>query len=180
MAISMFPGASANRPLWGWLSGKLKSVPHRRWNCLRDLGGAGARPCHDAGGSFRFRFCRKLRAVRWRCDPGLGFEQGAFVPPRSPSPPAAPPPKLSFLAFMDLFTEAEQLAIAGVAMMEVSTKLWYDRAVGAQFIDLADERVAVGLTRLSRQMGACNGFSFAVFHSPRRRCWPSHRRKPER
>lgn len=56
--------------------------------------------------------------------------------------------RLSFLEFMDLFTEAEQLAIAGAAMTDVATKLWYDRAAGAQFIDLGDERLAAGLQKM--------------------------------
>lgn len=58
------------------------------------------------------------------------------------------PVKLSFLEFMDLFTEAEQMAIAGAAMADVATKLWYDRAVGAQFIDLGDARLSAGLQAL--------------------------------
>ena len=57
----------------------------------------------------------------------------------------APAPRLSFLQFMDLFTETEQLAIAGAAMTDPATKLWYDRAVGAQFIALDDPRLATGL-----------------------------------
>lgn len=70
----------------------------------------------------------------------------AVVAAHDPSA-AAPPPSvhLSFLEFMDLFTEAEQIAIAGAAMADVPTKLWYDRAVGAQFIDLADARLTAGL-----------------------------------
>ncbi|KPH79308.1 hypothetical protein [Bosea vaviloviae] len=70
----------------------------------------------------------------------------AVVAAHDPSAtPATPAPRLSFLEFMDLFTEAEQLAIAGAAMTNVATKLWYDRAVGAQFIDLADARLTDGL-----------------------------------
>lgn len=67
----------------------------------------------------------------------------------SPPPPGPKPSsKLSFLEFMDLFTEAEQMAIAGAAMTDVATKLWYDRAVGAQFIDTGDERLAAGLEKM--------------------------------
>jgi hypothetical protein len=58
------------------------------------------------------------------------------------------PPRLSFLEFMDLFTDTEQHAIAGAAMTDVTAKLWYDRAVGAQYIDLTDARLAVGLQML--------------------------------
>lgn len=60
----------------------------------------------------------------------------------------AAPARLSFLQFMDLFTEDEQLAVAGAAMTDAPTKLWYDRAVGAQFIDLGDERLAAGLQKM--------------------------------
>jgi len=59
--------------------------------------------------------------------------------------PVIPPSRLSFLEFMDLFTNEEQLALAGAAMTDAPTKLWYDRAVGAQFIALDDERLAEGL-----------------------------------
>lgn len=55
------------------------------------------------------------------------------------------PIRLSFLEFMDLFTGDEQLALAGAAMTDPPTKLWYDRAVGAQFIDLSDSRLSVGM-----------------------------------
>lgn len=70
----------------------------------------------------------------------------AVVAAHDPSATLEPPaPRLSFLEFMDLFTEAEQLAIAGAAMTDAATKLWYDRAVGAQFIDLADPRLTAGM-----------------------------------
>lgn len=70
----------------------------------------------------------------------------AVVAAHDPSAiPSAPAPRFSFLEFMDLFTEAEQLAIAGAAMTDAATKLWYDRAVGAQFIDLTDARLTAGM-----------------------------------
>lgn len=59
--------------------------------------------------------------------------------------PSVPALRLSFLQFMDLFTDEEQLALAGAAMTDAATKLWYDRAVGAQFIALDDARLAAGL-----------------------------------
>lgn len=65
----------------------------------------------------------------------------------------APDVRLSFLEFMDLFTEDEQLAIASAAMTDVATKLWYDRAVGAQFINLEDPRLEAGFQVLvNRQL----------------------------
>jgi hypothetical protein len=72
--------------------------------------------------------------------------QGYAAPP--PIEMADVKPPLSFLQFMDLFTEDEQLAIAGAAMTDAPTKLWYDRAVGAQFIDLSDERLIAGMQAL--------------------------------
>lgn len=54
----------------------------------------------------------------------------------------------SFIEFMDLFTEQEQLAIAGAAMTDVTVKLWYDRAVGAAYILLTDPRTIVGVGEL--------------------------------
>lgn len=57
-------------------------------------------------------------------------------------------PKMTFLEFMDLFTGAEQLAIAGAAMTEAAIKLWYDRALGASYIAIDDARLAAGLQTL--------------------------------
>ena len=66
-----------------------------------------------------------------------------------PMPTAAPAPlRLSFQQFMDLFTVEEQIALAGAAMTDAATKLWYDRAVGAQFIDFSDPRLAQALQAL--------------------------------
>lgn len=79
---------------------------------------------------------------------GMTYADGEFGPIPEPEPEEQEAPRLSFLEFMDLFTEDEQLAIAGAAMSDVSTKLWYDRAVGAQFISLDDSRLAVGLQAL--------------------------------
>lgn len=75
--------------------------------------------------------------------PGWVQGEDGFAAPDAPVPVRRT--RFSFLEFMDLFTEAEQLAIAGAAMTDVATKLWYDRAVGAQFIDLADARLIGGL-----------------------------------
>lgn len=76
-------------------------------------------------------------------DIGATYEAGEFTSP----PPVPMPPKrqFSFLEFMDLFTDDEQLALAGAAMADAATKLWYDRAVGAQFISLDDARLTAGL-----------------------------------
>ena len=61
----------------------------------------------------------------------------------------------SFLEFMELFTDEEQLAIAGAAMQSVQVKLWYDKAVGANFILLSDQRTIDGVN----QMAAAGLFS---------------------
>lgn len=79
---------------------------------------------------------------------GWRYNGATFAEPLPQAPSPVLPRStsgLSFLEFMDLFTEAEQLAIAGAAMTDVAVKLWYDRAVGAQFIDVGDERLASGL-----------------------------------
>ncbi|NBJ13190.1 hypothetical protein [Microvirga arsenatis] len=63
---------------------------------------------------------------------------------------ASDPPKrrFSFLEFMDLFKEPEQLTLVEASMTFPAIKLWYDRAVGAQFIDLDDPRTEAGLQKL--------------------------------
>lgn len=63
-------------------------------------------------------------------------------------PAAAPSTHLSFREFIRLFTKDEQLAIVQAAMTDAPTKLWYDQAVGAQFIDLGDADLAAGLDAL--------------------------------
>jgi hypothetical protein len=66
------------------------------------------------------------------------------------NPPAepAPPPSFTALEFLDLFTEAEQLAIVTAGLQNAAVKLWYDRALAAQFITIADPRTAGGLAAL--------------------------------
>ncbi len=62
--------------------------------------------------------------------------------------PATPPPQLTSLEFLDLFTEVEQLAVATAAMQSAQVKLWYDRTLAAMFITLADPRTEAGLDAL--------------------------------
>jgi len=66
------------------------------------------------------------------------------------SPPALPAParQLTSLEYLDLFTEAEQLAVATVAMQSPTVKLWYDRMLAAQFITNDDPRTEAGLAAL--------------------------------
>jgi len=63
---------------------------------------------------------------------------GAYVPP-------ALSPILSPLQFISRFTDAEQLALAQAAMMQAPIKLWYDKLLAAEFIDLTDVRVTSGV-----------------------------------
>ena len=62
--------------------------------------------------------------------------------------PPAPPKQLTSLEYLDLFTSAEQLAVATAAMENAAVKLWYDRMLAASFITLADERTEAGLDAL--------------------------------
>ncbi|MGO4672998.1 hypothetical protein AB4Z40_08870 [Bosea sp. 2YAB26] len=104
-----------------------------------------------AGVSVDDAFHPVIAATIRSCGPNV--EQGWIVDGQTLK---APPPQsfdpmpltLSFLDFMDLFTEGEQLAIVGATITDAPTKLWYDRAVGAQFIDYADPRLAAGLQAL--------------------------------
>jgi hypothetical protein len=56
--------------------------------------------------------------------------------------------QFSFLEFIELFTEEEQLTLVEASMTLPAIKLWYDRALGAQFIDLDDPRTEPGLQKL--------------------------------
>lgn len=62
--------------------------------------------------------------------------------------PPAPPKQLTSLEYLDLFTSAEQLAVATAAMENAAVKLWYDRMLAASFITPADERTEAGLDAL--------------------------------
>lgn len=68
------------------------------------------------------------------------YDPADLVPPR----PRRMPP----LAFFDLFTDAEEQAIATVALQSVDLFRWYNRATAAQEIDLDDEQTIGGLAAL--------------------------------
>jgi hypothetical protein len=70
------------------------------------------------------------------------------VPTRVYSVVAKPAPRWSFLEFMERFTQAEQEAIAGAAMVNVQVKLWYDKAVGAKEIIADEPRTVSGMAAL--------------------------------
>lgn len=74
------------------------------------------------------------------------LEAGGVPLPPEPAPLVAL--KLSSLAFLDIFTEAEQIAVAGAAMSNVQAKLWYDRTLAAEYIDISDPRTKGGLEAL--------------------------------
>lgn len=74
-----------------------------------------------------------------------------FEDPSLLDEPAADAPaerRFKSLEFLDLFTEAEQLAIVQASMQSAPIKLWYDRALAASFVTIADPRVSSGLTAL--------------------------------
>lgn len=53
------------------------------------------------------------------------------------------------LDFLDLFTEAEQLAVVQASLSNAAVKLWYDRVLAATYITLDDPRVETGLAALT-------------------------------
>lgn len=71
-------------------------------------------------------------------------EAATFV---SPSPSVAP--RFVPLEFLDLFTEAEQLAVVQATLSNAAVKLWYDRVLAATYITLDDPRVETGLAALT-------------------------------
>jgi len=79
-------------------------------------------------------------------DVGWTDTDRGWMAPVEQTKPAAP--RLSFAAFLDLFTAPEQMAIVAAARSDDATKLWYDRALGAQLVDLGDERVIAGVQAL--------------------------------
>lgn len=57
-------------------------------------------------------------------------------------------PQLTPLEYLDLFTDAEQLAVVGATMVVPAVKLWYDRMLAASFVSFADPRTEGGLQAL--------------------------------
>lgn len=64
------------------------------------------------------------------------------------APPPAQPRNFTSLEFLDLFTDAEQLAVVSAAMASAQVKLWYDRMLAASFVSLSDHRTSAGLQAL--------------------------------
>lgn len=71
---------------------------------------------------------------------------------KEPDPDYVPPepeyPQFTALEMLDLFTEAEQLAVKAAALQNAELALWYDRLIAATFVTYADPRVEVGLQAL--------------------------------
>jgi hypothetical protein len=74
---------------------------------------------------------------------------GAIASFMEQSPPPPAPRRYTWLEFMDLFTEPEQLAIVTASMQNAGIKLWYDKAMGASYIDLDDPRTIEGVNALA-------------------------------
>lgn len=62
--------------------------------------------------------------------------------------PVSEYPHFTPLELLDLFTEAEQLAIVGATMNVPEVKLWYDRMIAATFVTYEDPRTVGGLQAL--------------------------------
>jgi hypothetical protein len=66
------------------------------------------------------------------------------------APPPLPPPAPSWpsLDFMELFTDAEQLAIVTATLANPAVKLWYDKAMAAGTVRADDPRTVAGMAAL--------------------------------
>lgn len=74
------------------------------------------------------------------------WEDAAPSPEPGPQPPAYP--QFTALEMLDLFTEAEQLAVVNATMTNAAVKLWYDRMIAATFVTYEDPRTEGGLQAL--------------------------------
>jgi len=77
---------------------------------------------------------------------GWVFEDLSLV--HEPASEAPSQRRLTALEFLDLFEQAEQLAIVEASMQSAPIKLWYDRTLAASFITVTDPRVSAGLDAL--------------------------------
>lgn len=59
-----------------------------------------------------------------------------------------PARRMTSLEFLDLFTEAEQLAVITAAMSNPQINLWWTKLTMATFVDFSDPRLAGGLKAL--------------------------------
>jgi hypothetical protein len=108
----------------------------------------------EADGGFKAFMASGGKPTRWPVDDeGRQTDaalQNVLTPYGLKVDPSAPVQKrqFSFLEFIDLFTETEQLTLVEASMTLPTIKLWYDKALGAQFIDLDDPRTEPGLQKL--------------------------------
>jgi hypothetical protein len=56
-----------------------------------------------------------------------------------------PPPTMTPLEFIDRLNDAEQLTLATAAMTQPTIKLWYDKLLAADTVNLGDARLAAGV-----------------------------------
>lgn len=78
-----------------------------------------------------------------------GFSVAPVPEPEIPEQPQpAAYPRFSALEMLDLFTEAEQLAVVQATMANAAVKLWYDRMIAATFVTYEDPRTDGGLQAL--------------------------------
>lgn len=74
------------------------------------------------------------------------------IPQPEPGPEPEPippqPRQLTSLEFLELFTEAEQVAVVSATMTSPVVKLWYDKMLAAMNITLSDPRIEAGLDAL--------------------------------
>lgn len=77
---------------------------------------------------------------------GMLYDGEDFSLPVIPAPP--PRTRFSSLEFLERFTEPEQIAVATATMSNAEVKLWYDKLLAAEFIDITDLRVELGIDAL--------------------------------
>jgi len=67
----------------------------------------------------------------------------------NPEPEPEPSyPRFTALEMLDLFTEAEQLAVVQATLTNAAVRLWYDRLIAATFVTYQDPRTEGGLQAL--------------------------------
>jgi len=84
--------------------------------------------------------------TRETASPDIAVIEG--VPTRIWHVAPLPAPRWTWLQFIERFTESEQLAIVTASMSSAPIKLWYDKAVGAEFIQADEPRTVAGMQAL--------------------------------
>jgi len=78
----------------------------------------------------------------------LAVEDGVVKLVSPPEVPAAPQSVFSSLEFIEKFTDEEQLAIVTATLANPTVKLWYDKLLAADSINLEDARLIAGMDAL--------------------------------